>query len=219
MKKKLRVGVLASGRGTDLQSIIDASKEGRINAEVALVCSDRDAFCLKRAERYGIPWIKVDPGNKGYEEKIDLEMRKRGVDLIVGAGWLRIISPWFIDKWRWKIINIHPALLPSFKGLHAQRQALQGGVKITGCTTHFMSEELDSGSIILQAAVQVKPDDTQEKLEERILEVEHQLLPRTIDLFEKRKLQIEGNKVKILPDVSWLELYPSEAKVLYCDGY
>jgi phosphoribosylglycinamide formyltransferase-1 len=132
---------------------------------------------------------------------------------------MRIISPWFIKRWWGKLINIHPALLPSFKGVHAQRDALERGVKISGCTTHFMSVEVDQGPIILQAAVLLKEGDSEEMLAKKILEVEHQILPRTVDLFQKRKLRLIGKKVKILPDKSWKDLYPIFPEVLYSEGY
>jgi len=221
--KRIRVGVLASGRGTNLQSIIDHSESGRIDADVVVVISDkRDAYALERARKHGIPAYFVDPKGKSREEherEIDKILREHNVDLVVGAGYMRILSPWFIRRWYGKIINIHPALLPSFKGTDGQGDALRYGVKITGCTTHFMDEEVDHGPIILQAAVIVKDDDTRESLAERILKVEHQLLPRTIQLFAEGRLKIEGRKVRILPGDSWKDKYETYPDVLYCEGY
>ena len=221
--KRIRVGVLASGRGTNLQSIIDHSESGRIDADVVVVISDkRDAYALERARKHGIPAYFVDPKGKSREEherEIDRILREHNVDLVVGAGYMRILSPWFIRRWYGKIINIHPALLPSFKGTDGQGDALRYGVKITGCTTHFMDEEVDHGPIILQAAVIVKDDDTRESLAERILKVEHQLLPRTIQLFAEGRLKIEGRRVKILPGDSWKDKYETYPDVLYCEGY
>jgi len=221
--KRIRVGVLASGRGTNLQSIIDHSESGRIDADVVVVISDkRDAYALERARKHGIPAYFVDPKGKSREEherEIDKILREHNVDLVVGAGYMRILSPWFIRRWYGKIINIHPALLPSFKGTDGQGDALRYGVKITGCTTHFMDEEVDHGPIILQAAVIVKDDDTRESLAERILRVEHQLLPRTIQLFAEGRLKIEGRRVKILPGDSWKDKYETYPDVLYCEGY
>ena len=221
--RRIRVGVLASGRGTNLQSIIDHSKSGRIDADVVVVISDkRDAYALERARKHGIPAYFVDPKGKSREEherEIDKILREHNVDLVVGAGYMRILSPWFIRRWYGKIINIHPALLPSFKGTDGQGDALRYGVKITGCTTHFMDEEVDHGPIILQAAVIVKDDDTRESLAERILKVEHQLLPRTIQLFAEGRLKIEGRRVKILPGDSWKDKYETYPDVLYCEGY
>ena len=216
----LKIGVLASGRGTNLQAIIDACKNGLINGTVKLVISDnKDAFALERARNSGIEAIYVGAENKKkHEERIDKILRNGGIELVVGAGYMRLLSPWFIKRWYGKLINIHPALLPSFKGIDAQGQALNYGVKITGCTTHFMDEKPDHGPIILQAAVRVKENDTRESLAERILKAEHQLLTRSIDLFEKRRLIIEGRKVKILPGDSWLNKH-SYPDVFYSEGY
>lgn len=138
---------------------------------------------------------------------------------MVGAGYMRILSNEFIDKWFGKLINIHPALLPSFKGTNAQEDAFEYGVKITGCTTHFMDDQMDHGPIILQAAVTVQPTDTPETLAQRILDVEHQLLPRSIQLFAQDRLHIKGRKVIIEPGDSWMETEPQIEGVLYPVGY
>ena len=216
----LKLGVLASGRGTNLQAIIDACKSGLINAEVSIVISDNEsAYALERARKHGINAIHIDASNKRkHEEKINELLHEYGVELVIGAGYMRILSKWFIERWRNKIINIHPALLPSFKGIDAQKQAVEYGVKISGCTTHFMDEKPDHGPIILQAAVKVLPDDDRNSLAERILKIEHQILPRSIDLFEQGRLIIEGRKVKILPGDSWIDKYYYPG-VLYSEGY
>lgn len=223
MAKKVRVGVLASGGGTDLQSIVDASEKGMIDAEVVVVISDnKEAFALKRAEKHGIPAYFVGPNGKDkakHEKEIDSILEEAQVDLIVGAGYMRVLKPSFVKKWYGKLINIHPALLPSFKGTDGQGDALDYGVKISGCTTHFMDEKMDHGPIILQAAVKVHPDDDRDKLAARILEVEHQILPRTVQLFAQNRLKINGRKVKILPGDSWIDLYKTIPGVLYCKGY
>ncbi len=223
MTKKLRVGVLASGGGTDLQSIIDASEKDMISANVEIVISDKkDAFCLKRAEKHNIKNYFVDPQNKKREEhekEIDNLLEKHDVKLIVEAGYMRILSSDFVKKWYGKLINIHPALLPSFKGVNGQKDALEYGVKISGCTTHFTDEKMDNGPIILQAAVKVLPDDDRDKLADRILKVEHQILPRTVDLFEQNRLKIIGRKVEILPGNSWKDKYSTISGVLYSEGY
>lgn len=223
MAKKVRVGVLASGGGTDLQSIIDASEKGMIDAEVVVVISDnKESFVLKRAEKHGIPAHFVDPKGKDqdkHEKEIDSILENAQVGLIVGAGYMRVLTPSFVKKWYGKLINIHPALLPSFKGTDGQGDALDYGVKISGCTTHFMDEKMDHGPIILQAAVKVHPDDDRDKLAARILEVEHQILPRTVQLFAQNRLKINGRKVKILPGDSWIDLYKTIPEVLYCKGY
>jgi phosphoribosylglycinamide formyltransferase-1 len=223
MGKKLRVGVLASGRGTDLQSIIDSSEKGMIDAEVVTVISDnQDAFVLKRAEKHGIKGFFVDPHGKNvqdHEEEINRILVDNNVELVVGAGYMRILSPSFVRKWYGHLINIHPALLPSFKGTNGQGDALEYGVRVSGCTTHFMDEKMDHGPIILQAAVKVMPGDDRDKLASRILEVEHQILPRTVQLFAEKRLKIEGRCVKILPGDSWLKKYKKIPDVLYPEGY
>jgi phosphoribosylglycinamide formyltransferase 1 len=221
--KKLSVGVLASGSGTDLQSIIDASEKKMIDAEVVVVISDKKgAFALNRAKVHHIPGFFVDPKGKirtAHENEIDAILRAHQVELVVGAGYMRLLSPSFVKKWHHKIINIHPTLLPSFKGVNGQRDALQYGVKISGCTTHFMDIEMDHGPIILQAAVIVHADDTRDALAARILEVEHQILPRTIQLFAQKRLLIEGRKVIILPGDSWKTKHKVLPDVLYSEEY
>jgi phosphoribosylglycinamide formyltransferase-1 len=223
MVKKLRVCVLASGNGTDLQSIIDASKNKMIDAEVIVVISDnKDAFALKRAKKHKIKSFFINPNNKKSEEQekeINKILIEYKIDLIVGAGYMRILSSSFINKWYGKLINIHPALLPSFKGTNGQGDALDYGVKISGCTTHFMDEDIDHGPIILQAAVKVLVNDNKEKLANRILSVEHQILPRTVQLFAQKRLEIEGRKVKIFPGDTWRGKYKLIPDVLYSDGY
>jgi len=221
--KRLRLGVLASGNGTDLQSIIDASEKGLIDATVEVVISDRkDAFALKRAKTHEIKGIFVDPKQKSKNEMdvgVDNILTRNEVELVVGAGYMRILSSGFVKKWYGKLINIHPALLPSFKGTNGQGDAIDYGVKISGCTTHFIDDKIDHGPIILQAAVKVMPDDNGDSLTERILEVEHQILPRTIQLYAEGRLKIEGRKVKILPGNSWLKNQENNSEVLYSEGY
>jgi len=221
--KELSVGVLASGSGTDLQSIIDASEKEMIDAEVVVVISDKkDAFALDRAKTHHIPGFFVDPKGKdrtAHEDEIDAVLRNHQVELVVGAGYMRLLSPIFVKKWQHKLINIHPALLPSFKGTNGQRDALQYGVKISGCTTHFMDSDMDHGPIILQAAVKVLPGDDRDALTARILAVEHQILPRTVQLFAQKRLLVEGRTVVILPGGSWKRKYKEIPGVLYSEGY
>ncbi len=223
MVKKLRVAVLASGGGTDLQSIIDASERGMIDARVIAVLSDKkDAYALKRAEKHGIKSYFINPKGKErteHEKELNSILEDNQVELIIEAGYMRILTPSFIKKWYGKLINIHPALLPSFKGTNGQGDALEYGVKISGCTTHFTDEEVDHGPIILQAAVKVLPDDDRDKLAARILEVEHQILPRTVQLFAENRLKIDGRKVNILPGDSWIDKYNVIPEVLYSEGY
>ena len=220
---RLRVGVLASGGGTDLQSIIDASEKNMIDAEVVVVISDnKEAFALKRAEKHKIKPFFVDPNLKNkedFDKELDKILEDNKIDLVVGAGFMRMISPCFVRRWYGKLINIHPALLPSFKGVNGQGDALDYGVKISGCTTHFMDEKMDHGPIILQAAVKVMPMDDKDALAHRILEVEHQILPRTVDLFAKGRLKIKDRKVVIKKGDSWKDKYDTFPDVLYSEGY
>jgi phosphoribosylglycinamide formyltransferase-1 len=221
--KKLSVGVLASGSGTDLQSIIDAAENKMIDADVIVVISDRkDAFALNRAHTHHIPGFFIDPKGKdriAHENEIDAVLRSHHVELVVGAGYMRLLSPVFVKKWHHKLINIHPSILPSFKGTNGQRDALQYGVKLSGCTTHFIDTEMDHGPIILQAAVKVLPDDDRDALAARILVVEHQILPRTIQLFAQRRLLIKDRGVVILPGDSWKKKHKVLPDVLYSEGY
>jgi len=223
MVKKLRVGVLASGGGTDLQSIIDASERKKIDAKVVVVISDnKDAFALKRAEKHNIKSVFIDPADKKkeeYDKETHKVLKDSNVDLVVGAGYMRILSKYFVKEWFGRLINIHPAILPSFKGANGQGDAFEYGVKISGCTTHFMNENMDHGPIILQAAVKVLPDDNRNKLADRILEVEHQILPRTVQLFTEKRLKIKGQKVIIKSGDSWLKKYKVIPGVLYSEGY
>ena len=222
-QKKLSVGVLVSGSGTDLQSIIDASEKDIIDADVVVVISDKKgAQALSRAKKHGIPGFFIDPRGKDHathENEIAAIFRTYHVELVVAAGYMRLLSPFFVNKWHHKIINIHPALLPSFKGTNGQRDALQYGVKISGCTTHFMDTEMDHGPIILQAAVKVHRDDDRDALAARILAVEHQILPRTVQLFAQNRLLVEGRNVVILPGDSWKKKHKVLPDVLYSEGY
>jgi phosphoribosylglycinamide formyltransferase-1 len=223
MEKKISVGVLASGNGTDLQSIIDASENNKISAKVVVVISDnKDAFALKRAEKHNIKGIFLD--SKGltknkFDDKIDKILLEYNVDLVIGAGYMRMLTSSFVERWYGKLINIHPTLLPSFKGKNGQGDAINYGVKISGCTTHFVDRKMDHGPIILQAAVKIYPEDDREELSTRILSIEHQILPRTIQLFAQNRLKIFGRKVKILSGDSWLNKYDNNPDVLFSDGY
>ena len=200
MSKK--IGVVVSGRGSNLQSIIDHIAEGKLNVEIAVVVSDhKEAFALERAATAGIPTAVVE--RKGckdkaeFEDKIDAALRDKGAEVVVLAGFMRILTGHFISRWENKIINIHPALLPSFKGVDAQGQAVDYGVKIAGCTVHFVDEGTDTGPIILQKAVPVFDDDTEETLAARILIEEHKALPEAIRLWADGKLTIKGRKVYV----------------------
>jgi phosphoribosylglycinamide formyltransferase-1 len=199
---KLRVGVLASGRGSNLQAIIDSSLEGRIDVEVAVVISDvEDAFALERAREAGIPAVHVPPGK--FRTKLTPESEQRcvevleehDVEVVALAGFMRILHDDFLNRYAGRVVNIHPALLPSFPGLHGQRQALDYGVKWSGATVHFVDAGIDTGPIILQAAVPVLDDDTEDTLAARILEQEHRIYPEALQLLAKRKLRVEGRRV------------------------
>lgn len=198
----LRLGVLASGRGSNLQAIIDACREERIPATVAVVISDNDdAYALERARSAGIPAVFIGPSHHSsraeYEQRILLELREYGVELVCLAGYMRIVGPVLLGAYPNKIINIHPALLPAFPGLHAQQQAWAYGVRHSGCTVHFVDEGMDTGPIILQAVVPVLPGDTADDLAARILEQEHVIYPEAIKLFAQGRLAIAGRKVLI----------------------
>ncbi len=200
MSKK--IGVVVSGRGSNLQSIIDHIAEGKLNVEIAVVVSDhKEAFALERAAKAGIPTAVVE--RKGckdkaeFEDIIDAALREAGAEAVVLAGFMRILTGHFISRWEHKIINIHPALLPSFKGLDAQGQAVDYGVKVAGCTVHFVDEGTDTGPIILQKVVPVLDDDTEETLAARILVEEHKALPEAIQLWADGKLTIKGRKVYV----------------------
>jgi len=198
-----KLAVLCSGRGTDLQSIIDAIKRGDLNAEISVVLTDKpNVTALERAQKAGIKNICVD--RKKFDNRADFESELlknlEGVDLVVLAGFMRILSPNFVRRYEGRLMNIHPSLLPSFPGAHAHRDALNYGVKVSGCTVHFVDEGTDSGPIILQAAVKVHEDDTEETLSARILEQEHIIYPQAIKLFVEGRLKIVGRKVKILED-------------------
>jgi phosphoribosylglycinamide formyltransferase-1 len=199
-----RVGILVSGRGSNLQAIIDKSKSGEIDAEVAVVLSDNpDAYALERAKQAGIEAIYIDPENerpvlKGSAEDNYIDaLKKHKVDLVCLAGFMRIVKEKIISEFKWKMMNIHPALLPSFKGLDAQKQALDYGVRFAGATVHFVTGDVDGGPIILQAVVPVYQDDTEEILSSRILKEEHRIYSEAIDLFAKNKLKIKEGKVFI----------------------
>ena len=198
----INIGVLASGRGTNLQAIIEAIKEGKIEGRISIVISDnRDAFAFKRAKQNNIEIEYVNfksfKNREDFDKEIIKILKEKKIDLVVLAGYMRILSPYFIRAYQNKIMNIHPALLPSFPGLHAQRQAIEHGVKISGCTVHFVEEGVDSGPIILQKAVEVSNDDTEESLVEKILKEEHHIFPQAIQLFSESRLMIKGKRVFI----------------------
>ena len=200
----MRVGVLASGRGSNLQAIIDAKKDGRLpEAELIVVISDhQDAQALERARKNKIETVFIDPktwkGNReGYDGEVVKALRERNIELVVMAGFMRILSTVLLEAFPNRIINIHPALLPSFPGLHAQRQAVEHGVKVSGCTVHFVDAGVDTGPIIMQHAVPVMDDDTEDTLSARILEYEHQCFPKVVDMVSRGRVRVKGRKVYV----------------------
>jgi phosphoribosylglycinamide formyltransferase-1 len=203
----LRLGILASGRGSNFQSIIDAINSKRLKAEIAILITDNpSAFAIERAKKHGIEYIIISP--ESYYSKDDFflkiaeELKKRKVGLVILAGFMRIVRKPLLDSFPNMIMNIHPALLPSFPGLHGQKQAIDYGVRISGCTVHFVDAGMDTGPIIIQAAVAVLQKDTEETLSERILKLEHQIYPEAIRLFSEGRIKIEGKRVVIKGYVS-----------------
>ena len=201
----LKIGVMASGRGSNFQSIIDAIEGGRIkNASIEMLIVDKPgAFALERAENHGIDALCMEPKDYASRDEyyiaITEEFKKREVELVCLAGFMRIVGKSLLAAFPMKVINIHPALLPSFPGLHGQRQAVDYGVKISGCTVHFIDEGMDTGPVIMQAAVPVFDGDTEEILSERILKHEHRIYPEVVRLFAAGKVRVEGRKVFIGP--------------------
>lgn len=202
----MKIAVLASGNGSNLQALMDAEERGELaGGKIVLVVSDKpEAFALKRAEKKGIETFVLEKKGFSFREEYDKAVVKRlceaGIELIVLAGFMRILSNYFLTEYKDKIINIHPALLPSFKGEHGIKDAYEGGVKITGVTIHFVTEELDGGPVILQSIVKIEDNDTLETLEEKIHKEEHRLYPEAVRLFVQGKLKIDGQKVRILGD-------------------
>ena len=198
----MNIAVLCSGNGSNLQAIIDKVASGYINAKIAIVVSDnKEAFALKRAEKAGIETLVLDPkdyeGRESFDREVIKNLKKRDVGLVVLAGYMRLLSDHFIKEYRERIINIHPSILPSFKGTHGIKDALVYGAKITGPTVHFVDEKLDHGPIILQKAIDVKDDDTEESLLERVHKEEHKIYPEAIKLFVEGRLKINGRRVVI----------------------
>lgn len=195
-----QIGILISGRGSNMVALADAASEGRIpDARIGLVISNvANAPGIERARERGIETIHLDHRGKTREEhdrSLAAEFKRHHVDLICLAGYLRLLSPWFIRAFENRVLNIHPSLLPSFPGLEAQRQALEHGVKVTGCTVHLVNEALDQGPIIKQAVVPVHSGDTVETLAERILVEEHRIYPESAALILSGKYRIEGRRV------------------------
>jgi phosphoribosylglycinamide formyltransferase 1 len=202
MARQVPIGVLISGSGTNLQSIIDAVEAKKLDAQIQLVLSNKaDAYGLVRAQNHGIPTEVLEhkgfPSREAYDQTVVDLLRGRGVELVVLAGFMRLLSPVFVKAYSNRIMNIHPALLPAFPGLQVQKKAVEHGVRFSGCTVHFVNEECDEGPIIIQAVVPVFPDDTDETLAARILAQEHRIYPRAIQLYAEGRLHIVGRKVLV----------------------
>jgi len=202
MKKKLPIGVLVSGSGSNLQAIIDSIDRGRLNADIKAVISNvPDAYALTRARNHSLPTFVI-PHEKfqkreAFDEEVVHILNESGVELVVMAGFMRIITAVLLDAYPGRIVNIHPALLPSFRGMHAQRQAVDYGVKFSGCTVHIVDSGVDSGPIIIQAVVPVLESDTEETLSARILQEEHRIYPQAIQFFASERIHLKNRKVII----------------------
>ena len=202
MARQVSIGVLISGSGTNLQAIIDAIEAGKLDAKIEVVLSNKaDAYGLVRARNHGIAVEVLNHrsfcSREDYDRAVIAVLQARGVELVVLAGFMRLLSPAFINAYSNRIMNIHPALLPSFPGLHVQQRAVDHGVRFSGCTVHFVNEECDEGPIIIQAVVPVFADDTGETLAARILEQEHRIYPRAIQLYAESRLKVVGRKVLV----------------------
>ncbi|MBF0522103.1 MAG: phosphoribosylglycinamide formyltransferase [Candidatus Omnitrophica bacterium] len=199
----MKFAVFASGFGSNLQAIIDAVKNGEISAELALVFSNsRKAHALKRAEEAGIPTLCLEAKDyltpQSYDRDIVIYLKEHDIDFVVLAGYMKLLTPFFVKEFPDKVINIHPSLLPSFKGIEGIKDAFTYGAKVTGVTVHFVDDKMDHGPIIMQEALDVKEGEPLESLEARIHAIEHKMYPRAIQLFVKGKLKIQGRKVLVL---------------------
>lgn len=200
---KKRIAVFASGFGSNLQALIDYNNKHGLNGDIVLVFSNnKDAFALERAKKNKIKAVFMDPARYSSREQYDSEiiemLEEEKIDLVVLAGYMFLLSQEFVHRFKNKILNIHPALLPSFKGTHGIKDAYRYGVKVTGVTVHFVDGGLDSGPIILQEAVDIDPDDSVEELEEKIHKVEHKIYPEAVKYFCEDRFEIDGRRVKIL---------------------
>ena len=202
MKKKVNIGVLVSGSGTNLQSIIDNSEKGLLDADIKVVISNNpDSYALERSKKHNIPAVLIEQGDfknrEGFDRKMIEVLNSYSVELVAMAGFMRVLSPAFLKAFPMRVINIHPAILPSFPGLHGQQQAFDYGVKFSGCSVHFADEGVDTGPIIIQAVVPVYDDDTEDSLSERILKEEHKIYSQAIQLYAEGKLEVVSRKVLV----------------------
>ena len=204
--KKVRIGVLASGRGSNLQAIIDAIEAGMVNAQIVLVLSNKkDAVALERARKHGLTDVFLDPkpfagrpdSRQAYDRAVLDLLRKHDVELVLLTGYMKIVTSVLVKAFENRMMNIHPSLLPSFPGLDVQKKALEHGVKLSGCTVHFVTEGVDEGPIIVQAAVPIVEGDTPETLAARILVEEHKIYPEAVQLFAQGRLKVDGRIVRV----------------------
>ncbi|HBA26955.1 MAG: phosphoribosylglycinamide formyltransferase [Nitrospinae bacterium RIFCSPLOWO2_12_39_16] len=198
----LKIAVLVSGRGSNLQAIIDAIESGNINGKIEVVISNKnDAYALERARKHNIEGVFIEPlsykSKEDYDRAIIKILEDKNIELVCLAGFMRILTPYFVNKYRGRIMNIHPSLLPAFPGLEVQKKALDYGVKFTGATVHFVDDGVDSGPIIIQSVVPVLDIDTSETLSERILKEEHRIYPEAIKLFAEGRISVKGRRAFI----------------------
>ena len=200
MKKK--VGVLVSGRGSNLQALLDAAADPAFPAEIALVISNiPGVYALERAEKAGVPTLVIPhkqfASREEFDAAMDAALRAAGVEIVCLAGFMRLLTKGFVEGWTGRMINIHPSLLPSFKGLHTHERALEAGVKLHGCTVHLVTPELDDGPILVQAAVPVLPGDTPDDLAARVLEQEHKAYPLALKLLAEGRVAVDGARARV----------------------
>jgi phosphoribosylglycinamide formyltransferase-1 len=214
------LGILVSGRGSNMVALLEGVRSGRIPAEIGVVVSNKpSAPALEKARSFGVPTAVVPQkefrgrDREEHDRAVQAKLDEAGVEAICLAGYMRILSPWLVEHYRHRILNIHPSLLPAFPGLHGQRQALEYGVRVTGCTVHMVDAELDHGPIIVQAAVPVLPEDTEESLSARILEQEHRIYPLAVRWLCEDRLEVEGRRVRLHGEPAvepWSELSPPD---------
>jgi phosphoribosylglycinamide formyltransferase-1 len=215
---KLKAGVLISGRGSNLLALLQACAAPGFPAEITLVASNRaEAAGLANAHHFGVPTKVVPHGNypdrESFDRAVSAALEAAGVELVCLAGFMRIFSPWFPARWRHRVINVHPSLLPSFRGLNVHQQAIDSGARLSGATVHFVTEDLDAGPIIVQGAVPLRQDDTVETLSARILKTEHELYPLALRWFGERRVRIEATPGK--PDRVVIDGVPADATILW----
>ncbi|MHA1725964.1 MAG: phosphoribosylglycinamide formyltransferase [Promethearchaeota archaeon] len=210
MTSKIKIGAIASGSGSNFEAIVIACESGILKDKATvevLICNKAGAYCMERAKNYGIPYYLIESDKhvgtrEEFDDKMIQVLKKHECELIVLVGYMRLVSQHFIDAFKGNVMNIHPSLLPSFKGMHAHRDVLNYGVKVSGCTVHFVDNKKDHGPIIIQKCVPVYDTDTEELLAARILQWEHKIFPKAIELFCDKRLHVEGRIVKIDGEVN-----------------